>query len=108
MAKTCRVGGGPIVYGADGTLVMESRDGKPVVREAHGGEKTTVHEVEPLPEGRHDIAHEFVHHLDTAEPVHPTLDMHFNPHAMAILDAGVRSADSGRLEPVDSHFWSTG
>ena len=27
------VGGGPIVHGTDGTLVMESRDGKPVVRE---------------------------------------------------------------------------
>jgi predicted dehydrogenase len=102
------VGGGPIVYGTGGTLVMERRDGKPVVREEHGGGKTAIHEAEPLPEGRHNIACEYVHHLDTGEPVHPTLDMIFNLDAMAILDAGVRSADSGKLETVDSAVWRTG
>jgi predicted dehydrogenase len=102
------VGGGPIVYGTEGTLVMESRGGRPVVREEHGGGKTTVHEAGPLADGRHNIAYEYVHHLDTGDPVHPTLDMMFNLDAMAILDAGVRSADSGRLETVDSATWSVG
>ena len=102
------VGGGPIVYGTEGTLVMESCGGAPVVREEHGGGKTTIHKAEPLPEGRHNIAHEYVHHLDTGEPVHPTLDMHFNLDAMAILDAGIRSADSGKLETVDSAIWQIG
>ena len=102
------VGGGPIVYGTDGTLVMESRDGKPVVREARGGGKTTVHEAAPLPEGRATIAEEYVHHLETDDPVHPTLEMTFNLDAMAILDAGLRSADSGKLETVDSDTWRVG
>jgi predicted dehydrogenase len=102
------VGGGPIVYGTDGTLVMERRDGKPVVREERGGGKTTVHDAQPLPEGRTTIAEEFVHHLETGEPVHPTLEMVFNLDAMAILDAGLRSADSGRLEPVNSGTWCIG
>ena len=51
--------------------------------------------------GRADIAQEFVHHLETGEAVHATLDMTFNLDAMAILDAGVRSATTGRCETVD-------
>ena len=103
------VGGGPVVYGTEGTLVMETRDGKPVVREEHGSAgKTTVHKVRPLPKGRHDIAHEYVHHLETGDAVHPTLDIPVNLDAMAILDAGVRSADSGKLEPVQSGTWCVG
>jgi len=101
------VGGGPIVYGTAGTLVMESRDGAPVVREESGGE-TTIHQPDPLPQGRATIAEEFVHHLETGEPVHPTLDMTFNLDAMAILDAGLRAADSGKLETVDTATWCIG
>jgi len=102
------VGGGPVVYGTEGTLVMERRDGKSVVREAHGGGKDTIHEPDPLPEGRTTIAEEYVHHLETGEPVHRTLETTFNLEAMAILDAGVRSADSGKLETVDSAAWCIG
>ena len=103
------VGGGPVVYGTEGTLVMETRDGKPVVREAHGtAGEARVHEVEPLAKGRHDIAHEYVHHLETGEAIHPTLDIPVNLDAMAILDAGIRAADSGKLEPVQSGTWCIG
>ena len=102
------VGGGPIVYGTDGTLVMESRDGKPVVRQEHAGGKTTLHQADPLPADRCDIAHEYVHHLETGEAVHPTLDMMLNLDAMAILDAGVRSAESGEIEAVNSQTWCVG
>ena len=38
---------------------------------------------------------------ETGEPLHPTLDVAMNLEAMAILDAGVRSATSGKLELVD-------
>lgn len=99
---------GPIVYGTAGTLVVESRDGKPVVRLARGRGQQTLYEVEPLPAGRTTVAEEFVHHLDTGEPLHPTLDMAFNLEVMAILDAGVRSAASGKLELVDSATWCIG
>jgi glucose-fructose oxidoreductase len=101
------VGGGPIIYGTDGTLVVETHDGRPVVREEKGG-KTTIHEANPLPEGRQDIAQEWVHHLDTGEPPHPTLDIPLNLDAMAMLDAGVRSADTGKLEPVNNVHWQIG
>jgi len=102
------VGGGPIVYGTKGTLVMEGEGGRPRVRQVGPGGKTKVHATRPLPKGRHDIAHEFVHHLETGEPVHPTLDIPVNLDAMAILDAGLRSADSGRLEAVENEAWCIG
>ena len=103
------VGGGPIVYGTEGTLVMEERKGGGIVHECHGtAGETVIHKPDPLPEARSDIAREFVHHLETGEPVHPTLDIPVNLDAMAILDAGLRSADSGRCEAVESQAWCIG
>jgi len=99
---------GPVVYGTEGALVMDEQNGKPVVREAHGGGKTIVHDVGSLPPGRTTIAEEFVRHLDTKQPVHPCLEMMFNLDAMAILDAGLRSADTGKAELVDSAVWHIG
>ena len=99
---------GPIVYGTTGTLVVEQRDGKPIVRLERGHGQTTIYETEPLPAGRQNVAGEYVHHLDTGEPLHPTLEMMFNLEAMAILDAAVRSAASGKLELVDNAAWRIG
>jgi len=103
------VGNGPIVYGTTGVLVMEGKGGEAVVREEHGsGGATKIHKAEPLPRGRHNIAYEYIHHLETGDPVHPTLEMMFNLDAMAILDAGLRAADSGKLETVDTGPWCVG
>jgi len=99
---------GPIVYGTTGTLVVENHVAEPTVREVHGGGETTVHQPPPLPEGRHDVAHEFIHHLETSEPLHPTLEAAFNLEVMATLDAGLRAARSGKLETVDSVSWCVG
>jgi predicted dehydrogenase len=91
---------GPIVYGTEGTLVVD-REGDPSkVRLEKGGGQTTFYDVEPLPAGRTNIAEEFIHHLDTGEPMHPTLDTAFNLEVMAILDAGIRSSQSGCLEKI--------
>ncbi|MFQ5810100.1 MAG: Gfo/Idh/MocA family protein [Armatimonadota bacterium] len=102
------VPGGPIVYGTTGTLVVDQRDGEPVVRIERGGGDTTIHECEPLPEGREQVPGEFIHHLETGEPLHPTLATELNLEVMAILDAGVRSACSGKMEPVDNAAWAMG
>ncbi len=99
---------GPIVYGTTGVLVAESKDGKPVVRLDRGHGQTTIYEPEPLPEGRQQVSEEFIRHLETGAPLHPTLEMMFNLEVMAILDAGVRSASSGKLETVDSTVWQIG
>jgi predicted dehydrogenase len=100
------VSGGPIVMGTTGTLIMEHDSDK--VRLARGNGHYEEIECPPLPKGREDVAGEFVHHLETGEPLHPTLEMMFNLEAMAILDAGVRSAASGKLETVDSPAWRIG
>ena len=99
---------GPIVYGTTGTLVVESRDGKQVVRLERGHGQTTIYPPDPLPEGRSNVAEEFVHHLETGEPLHPTLEPGLNVEVMAILDAGVRSAISGKIELVDNATWCIG
>jgi predicted dehydrogenase len=91
---------GPTVYGTEGTLVVDERAEPPCVKIMKGRGQTTGFEGVALPENRQTVAEEFVHHLETGEPVHPTLDLRLNAEVMAILDAGVRSASSGRLELV--------
>ena len=61
-----------------------------------------------MPEGRDTLGREVIHHLQTGEPLHETLQVDFNLEAMAILDAGIRSAQSGKLEAVDNGSWSLG
>lgn len=107
---------GPIVYGSRGTLVVSSRskDGQrvPVVEvyttRGYGIEPDEVIEGDPLPDRRATLAEEFVYHLETGEPLHPTLDMMQNLQVMAILDAGIRSAASGKVELVDDVTWRIG
>jgi len=97
---------GLIVLGTRGTLVFDSHGGK--VRLERGQGDTVLFENPPLPAGREDIAHEMIHHLETGEPLHDTLEIQFNLKAMAILDAGIRSAASGKAELVDSENWAIG
>jgi predicted dehydrogenase len=110
---------GPIVYGTRGTLVVsrrgagEGQRATPVVEvyttRAHGpAEPDQVLEGDPLPEGRETLAREFIYHLESGEPLHPTLEMMQNLEAMAILDAGIRSAASGRMELVHDPTWCVG
>jgi predicted dehydrogenase len=99
---------GPIVYGTTGTLVVDRGGGEQIVRLERGHGQTTIYEPDPLPEGRSNMAEEFVHYLETGQPLHPTLEAELNVEVMAILDAGVRSAISGKLELVDSAAWCIG
>lgn len=100
---------GPIVYGVDGVLVVERpKGGAERVRIEKGAGQSTAYETEPMPVGEQNIAQAYIHHLNTGEPLHPTLDLNFNLEVMAILDAGVRAADSGKLEMVENAVWSIG
>ena len=100
--------GGPIVYGAEGTLVVDERREQPAVMVIKGRGQTSSYEGVALGPNRQTVAEELVHHLETGEPLHPTLDARFNLEAMAILDAGVRSAASGMLELVSGPAWEIG
>lgn len=99
---------GPILFGTEGTMSLDGgRDGR--VRIVRGkGKEPEYLDPDPLPPGRDTLAREFIHHIETGERLHDTLDPSFNLDAMAILDAGIRSARSGKLETVDSLYWVTG
>jgi predicted dehydrogenase len=102
--------GGPtsIVYGSTGTLTLERQAGGQVVRIGRGGGESELIEPDPLPEGRTTIAEEYIHHLESGDPLHPTLEAGLNLQVMALLDAGLRSAASGTIETVDSATWCIG
>ncbi|MHB0857672.1 MAG: Gfo/Idh/MocA family protein [Anaerolineae bacterium] len=99
---------GPIVYGTQGTLVVETSEGGERVRIERGAGQRELFDPEPLPDGRTNVAEELLYHLHTGEPLHPTLALDLNLEAMAILDAGLRSTDSGRQELVGSATWCIG
>lgn len=104
---------GPIAYGSKGALVANRQASGEVVEvyTSRGHGSTSPDEVisgDPLPEGRATLAEEFIHHLETGEPLHPTLDPDNNLEYMAILDAGIRSAASGKVELVNDATWCIG
>ncbi len=100
------VPGGPLIYGTQGTIVVDG-DKVLLYKERNRSEPTAEFSGE-LPEGRDNPAREFIHHLTTGDDLHPTLDLPVNIDAMAILDAGIRSAESGQREVVNSKYWSIG
>lgn len=108
---TWNPGGVPslVVYGTRGTLSAGANQMQVYTTRAfYAGEPDWVTEGDPLPEGRATLGEEVIHHLDTGEPLHPTLQVQYNLEAMAILDAGIRSAASGKMELVDSATWCIG
>ncbi len=98
---------GPLVYGTTGTLVV---DGNKVLvyKERRNPEPTLVYDDHTLPVGRESLALEVQHHVTTGEPLHPTLDIPVNIDAMALLDAGLRSAASGKQELLNDIRWNIG
>ena len=92
---------GPIIYGTHGTIVVDGADIL-VYRDRGGTTPSLVEKGDPLPPGRATIGEEFLHHLETGDPLHPTLAVPINLAAVAILDAGMRAAEQGSTEPVAS------
>ncbi len=90
---------GPIVYGLEGTLVVDGPEVR-IYKTRHKTEPDKVFVADPLPENRNTLGKEVLHHLETGEALHPTLDLPVNLDAMSILDAGIRSAQSGKMENV--------
>jgi len=98
---------GPIIYGTKGTIVIDHTK-LYVFKEKGSKVPTFSYEDLSLPESRNTLAKEVIHHLETGKALHPTLDIPLNLDAMAILDAGIRSARSGKVELVDNINWCIG
>ena len=96
----------PILYGTKGALVCDYKTGNVQLYRADG----TVENIEndPMPEYLKDAACAYVHHMDTGEPVHCTSGLAYNLEAIAILDSGIRSAESGKMELVNDPSWQIG
>ncbi len=92
--------GGPVVYGSTATLSLDGPPGSARVRVTGPDHRSALEEAAAPPPGRATLASEFLHHLATGEPLQPLLAPEFNLDVMAVLDAGQRSASSGRAEPV--------
>ena len=90
------VANGPIVYGTHGTIVVDGAEVR-LYRERGPAAPSAVEQGEPLPAGQATIGEAFLHHLETGQPLHPTLDLPLNIAASAILDAGIRSAAADGL-----------
>lgn len=85
-----------IAYGTEGILAM---DGGAVILHRPGKEKERI-EPAPLAAPRRNSAEYFVHRLRTGEPIEGIGAMEISRDAQAILDAGLRSADSGERVAV--------
>lgn len=94
------VPGGPVVYGTEGTLIVDEWGRDPAVTILKPRGQSIRHDGLDLPEGRRTIAETLIHCLETGDPPHPTLDPRFNAEVMAILEAGIRSAATGQLVSV--------
>ncbi len=107
---------GPIVWGEKGALIVENggeHGALPNVCVYHDRYSTTPNEVYssgdyPLPAGREDLAKEVFHHLETGEPIHYTMDLKNNLWSAAMLDAGLRSSRSLKMEDVKNACWTIG
>ena len=103
------VSAGPVFFGTEGTMVVEKDGTLACYKTRHKLEPDIVYDdVPPLPKGREDVAGEFLHHLETGEPLHETLSLPLNLDAMALLDAGIRSSVSGKMELVNNRTWCIG
>jgi predicted dehydrogenase len=91
---------GPVAYGSTATLSLDGAGAEQRVRVSQGGDAVTFEAPLELPAHRATLALEFLHHLETGEPLHPLLDTAFNLQVMAALDAGIRSAETGQRQPV--------
>ena len=89
-------------------MVLDRRGNEHVLRIEIPGNETEIIRCDPLPEGRSNVAEELVHHLDTGDPLHLSLTADFNLEVMAILEAGMRSSDTGKFETADQGGWHIG
>ena len=96
----------PIIYGTKGAIVGNYITGKVQIHNIDGVIENI--ENEPLPAELADVGAAYVHHMDTGSPLHLTSQPEFNLDALAILDAGIKSADSGKVEFVQNMNWQIG
>src|SRR6185312_447684 len=74
---------GPVVYGSDATLSLDGPRSSQRVRISASEPAVRFANPLELPAQRATLAREFLHHLETGEPLHPLLSPDFNLQVMA-------------------------
>ena len=98
----------PTIFGTE--AMAECRDvegGVEVSVRDFFGKVETLPVLAPHPHWK-NISCAYSHHKKTGEPLPKFLDLYENLDVLAILDAGVRSAGSGKLELVPTRAWQIG
>jgi len=100
---------GPELYGSEGKVWSEKdKDEKITVKVIdYMGKLTEIPEPAPEPHML-NISAAYVHHRQTGQPLPEFLKLDQNLQVLAILDAGLKSAESNKLEPVNSSVWEIG
>ena len=96
----------PIVYGDAGSIVVDYTNGQITLYRA--GETPEEIKGEAAPPNLQTPAAAYIHHMDTGEPLHELLCAELNLDAHSMLDAGIRSASSGKVELVNNIKWQIG
>jgi predicted dehydrogenase len=98
---------GPVIFGTKGTMVVKG-DKVEIYKTRHTDKPDKIVTADTLPAGRENLGKEVLHHLDTGEALFPMLGLPLNLQSMSILDAGARSAASGKIELVHDGVWNIG
>jgi len=98
----------PTLYGTEGVMMAGVIDGEISLKILEPSGEVVILKPDPLPEQLQDIAKAYVYYMDNGELPHKLLEPDFNLHCMAMLDAGLRSADSGKMELVNNAVWNIG
>ena len=98
---------GPMLFGTEGAMTTEEQNGVNVVKIVEPSGSVVYEKPSPQPEHLKDIASAFVCYMD-GQPLNLMLQPDLNLHSLAILDAGVRSANSGKIELVNNSSWQIG
>lgn len=96
---------GPIVYGETGALTCAKKGDEVIIEWTDVYNHVETFTAEPVPQSLVDAPSAFVQAMDTGEPLHETLTIALNLETIAILDAGIRSAQSGKQELVNNQYW---
>ncbi|MCL2162836.1 MAG: Gfo/Idh/MocA family oxidoreductase [Oscillospiraceae bacterium] len=96
----------PIIYGDMGSLVASYSTGEVTLYRADGQREDIRND--ELPPNMQDVTTAYVHYMDTGEPLHELLCAKQNLDVHAMLDAGIRSASSNKVELVNNTHWQIG
>ena len=94
---------GPVIYGTEGTIAADRHSSKVrVYRGASHGFTQPDEVYDTVSED--NIGRNFLDHLEKGTPLFELIEPAFNLKVQAALDAGIRSCESGRAEPVQNPF----